>query len=84
MPGELCSGETMEITLYHNPRCSKSRATLALIEKHGVQARVIEYLNEQPVSVAIRVTIRLLNRGSRRAPNMREKKRRLNMVSEFL
>jgi arsenate reductase (glutaredoxin) len=38
-------------TLYHNPRCSKSRATLALLNEHGVEPVVIEYL-KMPPSVA--------------------------------
>lgn len=32
------------ITLYHNPRCSKSREALALLEQHGEPFQVIEYL----------------------------------------
>lgn len=32
------------ITLIHNPRCSKSRQTLALLEEHGVTPNTIEYL----------------------------------------
>ncbi|MEQ8690089.1 MAG: arsenate reductase (glutaredoxin) [Pseudomonadales bacterium] len=40
-----------ELTIYHNPRCSKSRQTLALIEEHGVEATVIEYL-KSPLDVA--------------------------------
>ncbi|MEM7540594.1 MAG: arsenate reductase (glutaredoxin) [Pseudomonadota bacterium] len=36
----------MAITIYHNPRCSKSRQTLEILERSGVQFRVIEYLNE--------------------------------------
>jgi arsenate reductase (glutaredoxin) len=35
----------MTVTIYHNPRCSKSRATLALLEEKGVQPEIIEYLN---------------------------------------
>lgn len=31
-------------TLYHNPRCSKSRAALALLEEQGVEPVVVEYL----------------------------------------
>ncbi len=31
--------------IYHNPRCRKSRETLALIEEKGLQPEVIEYLN---------------------------------------
>ena len=35
-----------EIVLYHNPRCSKSRAALALLEARGSGFRVVEYLRE--------------------------------------
>ena len=34
----------MPVTIYHNPRCTKSRETLALIEKKGVEPKVVEYL----------------------------------------
>ncbi|MBL4754575.1 MAG: arsenate reductase (glutaredoxin) [Flavobacteriales bacterium] len=34
--------------IYHNPRCGKSRATLELINKSGVDVEVIEYLKETP------------------------------------
>lgn len=34
----------MTITLYHNPQCSKSRQTLALLQENGVDVTVIEYL----------------------------------------
>lgn len=34
----------MTITLYHNPRCSKSRAALAILRDRGITPRVIEYL----------------------------------------
>jgi arsenate reductase (glutaredoxin) len=36
------------ITIYHNPRCSKSRQTLALLEEHGVQPNVVRYLETPP------------------------------------
>jgi arsenate reductase len=38
----------MNLTIYHNPRCSKSRKTLEIIESHGLKPRIIEYLNEPP------------------------------------
>lgn len=38
-------------TLYHNPRCSKSRQTLALLEENGIQPKVVLYL-EQPPTVS--------------------------------
>lgn len=34
--------------IYHNPRCSKSRQTLALLEEQGITPNVIEYLNSPP------------------------------------
>jgi arsenate reductase (glutaredoxin) len=39
------------VTLYHNPRCSKSRAALALLEERGAKPRIVEYL-KTPLSAA--------------------------------
>lgn len=36
----------MTITLYHNPRCSKSRQALALLEEHGAEVTVRRYLDD--------------------------------------
>jgi arsenate reductase len=38
----------MESFIYHNPRCSKSRQTLKIVEEAGTQLKVIEYLKEPP------------------------------------
>ena len=38
----------MPLTIYHNPRCSKSRATLALLTERGLQAKIVEYLKTPP------------------------------------
>ncbi len=38
----------MTLTIYHNPRCSKSRQTLALLEEKGVTPRIVEYLKTPP------------------------------------
>ena len=38
----------MEIIIYHNPRCSKSRQTLALLEENGVTPSIVEYLKTPP------------------------------------
>jgi arsenate reductase len=36
------------LTIYHNPQCSKSRATLALLEGRGIRPRIVEYLTSPP------------------------------------
>ncbi|WP_162063283.1 arsenate reductase (glutaredoxin) [Vibrio taketomensis] len=40
----------MSVVIYHNPRCSKSRETLALVEAQGIELQVVKYL-ETPLSV---------------------------------
>lgn len=37
-----------QATIYHNPRCSKSRQTLALLEAREVEIHIIKYLDEAP------------------------------------
>ena len=41
-------------TIWHNPRCSKSRQTLALLEDNGIQAKVRVYLKEPPTETELR------------------------------
>lgn len=38
----------MSVTIYHNPRCSKSRQTLALLEEKGVNPDIVLYLETPP------------------------------------
>jgi arsenate reductase len=38
----------MAVTIYHNPRCSKSRATLALLEARGIAPEIVLYLENPP------------------------------------
>ena len=38
----------MTVTIYHNSRCSKSRAALELLETQGVEPRIVEYLKTPP------------------------------------
>ncbi len=38
----------MTVTIYHNPRCSKSRATVKLLEERGIAFETIEYLKTPP------------------------------------
>lgn len=38
----------MAVTIYHNPRCSKSRETLALLIERGLDVEIVEYLKTPP------------------------------------
>ena len=38
----------MPLTIYHNPRCSKSRKTLELIEQAGMSPTIVRYLDGPP------------------------------------
>ena len=42
-----------KVTIYHNPRCSKSRKTLDLLHDHGIEPEVIEYLKDPPTVKAL-------------------------------
>lgn len=43
----------MNLTIYHNPRCSKSRRTLEILREHGIEPRIVEYLETPPGKAAI-------------------------------
>lgn len=44
----------MTVTIWHNPRCSKSRATLSLLEDKGIEPEIVRYLDEAPSADEIR------------------------------
>lgn len=59
------SSKTQAVTIYHNPRCSKSRATLALLEERGIQPEVVKYLETPPDAATLRKIISMLGIGAR-------------------
>lgn len=50
----------MAITIYHNPRCSKSRQTLGLLEERGLKPQVVEYLKTPPDAKTLAELLRML------------------------
>ncbi|WP_053910881.1 arsenate reductase (glutaredoxin) [Pseudoalteromonas sp. SW0106-04] len=56
----------MSIVIYHNPRCSKSRQTLALIEEKGVEPEVIKYLDDTPSVEQLNTLVQQLGFSSAR------------------
>ncbi|NKB76199.1 MAG: arsenate reductase (glutaredoxin) [Gammaproteobacteria bacterium] len=47
--------------IYHNPRCSKSRATLKLIQEQGIEPDIVLYLQDSPDAQTIRSITKTLN-----------------------
>lgn len=55
----------MTVTIYHNPRCGKSRATLQLLRERGIEPTVIEYLSAPPDARRLKQLLELLGLGPR-------------------
>jgi len=53
------------VRIYHNPRCSKSRATLQLLKDQGLDPQVIEYLDTPPDAKTIHNLLKKLNFSAR-------------------
>ena len=51
--------------IYHNPRCSKSRASLAILEQHDTEPEVVEYLKTPPTVEQLTSLLTLLNLAPR-------------------
>lgn len=55
----------MAVTIYHNPRCGKSRQTLALLRDRGIEPIVVEYLKAPPDAATLRQLLDALDLGAR-------------------
>ncbi|MEE3650845.1 MULTISPECIES: arsenate reductase (glutaredoxin) [unclassified Brenneria] len=77
---------TEHVTIYHNPHCSKSRETLALLEQRGIRPRVVLYLETPPDAETLTRLIHQLGLTSARQL-MRQKEeiyRQLNLARSTL
>lgn len=50
----------MSVTIWHNPRCGKSRQTLALLRERGIEPTIVEYLKTPPDTAEIARVLGLL------------------------
>lgn len=55
----------MSVKIYHNARCSKSRQTLALLEKQGIEAEVVRYLETPPTKRELKALLEMLGMNAR-------------------
>lgn len=71
------------VTIWHNPRCSKSRNAAALLEEKGVEAEVVRYLDTPPTKEELKEVLSML--GIRARELMRTKEavyKELNLKEE--
>lgn len=62
----------MAVTIYHNPRCSKSRETLRLLQDRGVEPEVVEYLKTPPDAATLERLLALLGLEPRELMRLKE------------
>lgn len=58
--------------IFHNPRCSKSRQTLALLEEKGIQPEIIRYLETPPTEAELNTLLGLLGLEPRQLMRTKE------------
>ncbi|MFS2123033.1 arsenate reductase (glutaredoxin) [Pseudomonas sp. Pseusp97] len=54
-----------QISIFHNPRCSKSRGALELLEERGIQPEIIRYLETPPSAADLKALLGKLGIGAR-------------------
>jgi arsenate reductase len=54
-----------QISIFHNPRCSKSRGALELLEERGIQPQIIRYLETPPSVTELKALLGKLGIGAR-------------------
>ncbi len=54
-----------DLTLYHNPRCSKSRAALELLQARGLEPTVVRYLDTPPDAATLKAVLAKLGLHAR-------------------
>jgi len=77
---------TNAVKIYHNPRCSKSRETLSLLQSNGIEPDVMLYLETPPDADTIKALLQMLGMGSAREL-MRQKEelyKSLNLADSHL
>jgi len=60
------------ITIWHNPRCSKSRNAATLLEERGIEAEVVKYLDTPPSKEEIKEVLKMLGISARELMRTKE------------
>ena len=60
------------VTIWHNPRCSKSRSAVTLLEEKGVDADIVKYLDSPPSKAELIEMLKMLGIGARELMRTKE------------
>ena len=74
----------MEVIVYHNPNCSKSRETLDLIAQQGIAAKIIRYLETPMDEVQLKAVLKKLNMNARQLLREGDASKELNLEDPSL
>ena len=72
----------MSVTIWHNPRCSKSRQTLQLLQDRNIEPEIVQYLQHPPDEQSLRKVLDLLGRTPRELMRSGESEYRDNGLSD--
>jgi len=61
-----------KVTIWHNPKCSKSRSAAALLAERGVEAEVVKYLDTPPTKEELKEVLSMLNISARELMRTKE------------
>lgn len=71
--GYLCNKIQQNMTIYHNPRCKKSKETLQLLRDNGIEPEIIEYLKTPPDKETLKELLNKLDMNAKGIIRKQEK-----------
>ena len=75
----------MSVTMYHNPRCSKSRQALKLLQERGIEPKIVEYLKTPPDAKTLKSILKKLGMDPRSLMRRKEAPyKELNLADDSL
>jgi len=60
------------VTIWHNPKCSKSRSAMVLLEENGVEAQIVKYLDTPPTKEELSILLSQLDMSARELMRTKE------------
>jgi len=81
MMAPFATGAPMTVTIYHNPRCSKSRQTLTMLREKGIEPEIVEYLKTPPDTETLKQLLDRLGLEPRDLMRKKEKEYKENELA---